>query len=164
MNQMRLDDLLARLADIDEDAKIFVAPPYEATSIAIVGGSDSGLELVCDVRTAKALLAPYSADPMPMRVARFRARAERVELDRRSLESAARTFSFEGNEVGCFQEHAPTSDGTYHFMPFRGRGHLRLVEALELGQRPTCSMPGCSFMVAGMPAHRTIDITAWSRS
>jgi hypothetical protein len=71
---MRLDELLGRLDTLDGEAKIFVAPPYSAESIAISGASaPEELRLVCDVRSAKALLAPYVSDPIAMRVARLRA-------------------------------------------------------------------------------------------
>ena len=159
---MRLDELLGRLSTLEEDALLFVAPPYLAKSVAAVGPSaPSGLRCICDVRTAKAMLAPYASDPIAMSVARFRARAEALDIERSRAANAALTFAFDGMPVGAFIERAPSGDGHYRYMPLRGAGHFRLGQSLQRGGRPACVMSGCQFIVVGIPSVHTIEITEW---
>jgi hypothetical protein len=54
---------------------------------------------------------------------------------------------FLGTEiVGYFEDQLPSCPGQYRYMPFRGPGHLRLVQALAstLPQR-------CYYIVEGKP-------------
>jgi hypothetical protein len=39
-------------------------------------------------------------------------------------------FFFETQVVGYFEEQPPSSPGLYRYMPLRGAGHLRLLQAL----------------------------------
>lgn len=161
---MRLDDLLQQLDDLDGDLNIFVVPPYAAESLAAVGSSaPDAFKLVCDVRSAKAMLASYKSDPIAMSVARFRANAEERDHARAVAWQAVCTFSFEGLEVGFFEPAPPTRDGVYRFMPFMGPGSYQLVEALRRGDRPRCAMPSCSFTVVGIRGgeRQTLEIVGF---
>jgi hypothetical protein len=47
------------------------------------------------------------------------------------MEPIDRNRFFLGTEVaGYFEEQLPSAQGLYRYMPFRGPGHLRLVQAL----------------------------------
>lgn len=156
---MRLDELLERLAPLDDDAKLFAAPPYTADSEASFGTSArEGLTLVCDVRTARALLAPYVADPIAMRVARFRIEAQRVDAAHRASLLDAHTVWFAGCPAGYFKAPYPTGAGTYPYEPYRSLGHYDLLLAVDEGQRPTCRTPGYEFTVLAIPALHVIEI------
>ncbi len=58
--------------------------------------------------------------------------------------SEQKEFFFEEHVVGLFEDQLPSSPGEYRYMPFRGPGHLRLVEALDCSgsQRCYCVIEG----------------------
>jgi hypothetical protein len=47
-------------------------------------------------------------------------------------------FFFEEHAVGYFEDHCPFSPGQYPYMPFRGLGHFRLVQALASSGSQRC--------------------------
>jgi hypothetical protein len=47
-------------------------------------------------------------------------------------------FFFEDHAVGYFEDQLPSSPGEYRYMPFRGPGHFRLVEALASSGSQRC--------------------------
>ena len=46
------------------------------------------------------------------------------------LHSGDNEFFFGEDSVGYFESQSPSSPGEYRYMPFRGLGHFRLVQAL----------------------------------
>ena len=49
--------------------------------------------------------------------------------------SESKEFFFEEQAVGYFEDQLPSTPGQYRYVPFRGFGHLRLVEALASGSQ-----------------------------
>lgn len=149
---MRLDDLLDRLDTLDEEAKLFAAPPYAADSEVVVGAAaPANLRPVCDVRTARTFLRPYLADPIVMRVARFRIEAEKRDMVHAAAVRDAHTFWFAGQQAGYFEAPFPSSAGIYRYMPYRCAGHSMLHQAIRGGERPACGTAGYDFVVLGFP-------------
>jgi hypothetical protein len=64
------------------------------------------------------------------------------------MESVAeRNRFFLGTEVvGYFEDQLPSRPGLYQYMPFRGPGHLRLVQALA-----SAGPQRCYYLVEGEP-------------
>jgi hypothetical protein len=64
------------------------------------------------------------------------------------MESVAeRNRFFLGTEVaGYFEDQLPSSPGLYRYMPFRGPGHLRLVQALA-----STGPQRCYYIIEGVP-------------
>ena len=52
--------------------------------------------------------------------------------------SEHKEFFFEEHAVGYFEDQLPSSPGQYRYMPFRGPGHLRLVEAFASSGSQRC--------------------------
>jgi hypothetical protein len=60
---------------------------------------------------------------------------------------------FFGNEVvGYFEDQLPLSPGQYHYMPFRGPGHFRLVQ--ELARK---GPQYCHYVVDGEARYFTVE-------
>ena len=56
------------------------------------------------------------------------------------MERKELTFYFDGMAVGRFkQDDYPTTDGPYHYMPYRGSGHYEMQTSLERGDEVRCS-------------------------
>ena len=56
---------------------------------------------------------------------------------------------FLGTEaVGYFEDQLPSSPGLYRYMPYRGPGHLRLVQALA-----STGPQRCYYIVEGEPRY-----------
>ena len=62
----------------------------------------------------------------------------RVHSTRMHSGSGHKEFFFEEHAAGYFEDQLPSSPGQYRYMPFRGPGHLRLVEALASSGSQRC--------------------------
>jgi hypothetical protein len=75
-------------------------------------------------------------------------------------------FFLSGSPVGYFEGAAyPRIPGRYRYMPYRGRGHLEMIEAVRSGEHPQCSFIDSDgqreFVVAGVPEHGVVDVEAF---
>jgi hypothetical protein len=67
----------------------------------------------------------------------------------------AKTFYFCGQSVGYFEDaELPSKPGHYRYMPYRGVGHYRLMEALRKGEPQQCH-----YVVSG--AKRQFTVMRW---
>jgi hypothetical protein len=60
-------------------------------------------------------------------------------------------FFFGEDSVGYFEDQLPSSPGEYRYMPFRGVGHFRLVQALA-----SSGSQRCYYLTAGEKHHFTV--------
>jgi len=78
--------------------------------------------------------------------------------------SEHKQFFFEEQPVGYFEDELPSSPGEYRYMPFRGPGHPRLVEALASSGSQHCyyMMEGKKhyFIVLKAPSHGIVLVHA----
>ena len=66
---------------------------------------------------------------------------------------AERNRFFLGTEVvGYFEDQLPSSPGLYRYMPFRGLGHLRLVQALA-----SSGPQHCYYVAEGEPRYFVVQ-------
>jgi hypothetical protein len=77
-------------------------------------------------------------------------------------------FMFENMPVGYFQESEfPASDGSYHYMPFRGPGHYRMgISLRETGRAQCCYDSGSErvlFTVRSCPEYGVLELVDFER-
>ena len=75
------------------------------------------------------------------------------DSSRPASEGRALTFAFKGQHVGYFEEidAYPSAPGRYHYMPYRGIGHLKMIEECARAGMARCTYAG---------AHGTMEFTA----
>jgi hypothetical protein len=74
-------------------------------------------------------------------------------------------FFLSGSPVGYFEgAEYPRTPGRYKYMPYRGPGHLGMIEAVRSGKHPRCSFVDSDgrqeFVVAGVPEYGVLDLEA----
>jgi ribosomal protein S27AE len=77
-------------------------------------------------------------------------------------------FMFEGMPVGFFQESTfPSSDGIYHYMPYRGPGHYKMGLKLKESGEAQCSYEVDAdrvvFTVRSCPEYGVLDLVKFER-
>lgn len=179
---MTLGEILAHLASADDGAMIYARRPWTAESDACLDGAaaagtsanasatasatgaaapaaGAGHELFCSIADARDKVRLYVQDPIAMQVARLAIHAESLRRARACADVAARTFAFDDRPVGYFTEAKLSGPGRYHFTPFRGEGHLRLIGELEKSGFARCSLPdGTSVVVVAIPDPWVIEL------
>jgi hypothetical protein len=84
------------------------------------------------------------------------------------MESSRLEFMFEDMPVGYFQESEfPATDGSYHYMPYRGPGHYRLgLRLQETGRAQCCYDVGSErvlFVVRRCPEYGVLELIEFER-
>ncbi|HTM38452.1 MAG TPA: hypothetical protein VL156_16995 [Terriglobales bacterium] len=78
--------------------------------------------------------------------------------------SEHKQFFFEEQPVGYFEDELPSSPGEYRYLPLRGPGHLRWIEALASSGSQRCyyMIEGKKqyFIVLKAPSHGVVLVHA----
>ena len=77
-------------------------------------------------------------------------------------------FMFEGMPVGYFQEpEFPSTDGSYHYMPYRGPGHYRMGISLGETGKARCTYDSVRervlFTVRSCPEYGVLELVEFER-
>ena len=74
------------------------------------------------------------------------------DSSRPASEGRALTFEFKGQHVGYFEamDAYPSAPGKYRYMPYRGIGHLKMIEECARAGMARCTYAG---------AHGTMEFT-----
>jgi hypothetical protein len=105
---------------------------------SIAAGKEPGAAQTC-VNPNPLITRPLR-HPNCHRIRFLRASSRQLRVHSTGMHSGSedKQFFFEEQPAGYFEDELPSSPGEYRYMPLRGPGHLRLVEALASSGSQRC--------------------------